>query len=70
VTPDQLAEKLGIKRASAASWVSKWASRGYLEHVSEPRKGKGRVGQPKGHYKIGRLWWGRLVFDSERIPWT
>lgn len=70
VTPEELAEKFGIKKASAASWLSKWASRGYLEFVSVPIGGKRRVGRPKGCYKIGSLWWGRLVFNSERVPWT
>lgn len=77
VTTQELADKLGIKERSAAAWLSKWAAKGYLEHVSYsglPIKMKrGKRGRPRGsagHYKIGRLWWGRLVFDSERIPWT
>lgn len=69
VTAEQLAEKLGLRPSSAASWLSKWTSRGYLKHI----KFKGHVpyttlrhyrgGRPKGStgkYTIGDRWWGDL----------
>ncbi len=67
VTIDQFVSKFGIKRAYAASWLSKWAGRGYL--TQGPPKSKirmaGEVGRPRGGgYRIGPKWWGEMIFGS------
>lgn len=73
ITPDELAKAIGVKASSAASWLSKWAKRDYLEYVPfvgpmpERRRGPGRPKGARGHYKIGKKWWGALVYESERI---
>ena len=61
VTVDQLAKKLGIKKRSAATWLSKWAAEGYLKHD------QGKWKKP-GIYYIDNTckWWGEKAFDSER----
>lgn len=61
VTAAQLAKKIGIKKRSAATWLSKWASQGYLKH------GQG-TWREAGIYVIDGTckWWGEKVFDSER----
>ena len=63
VTAAQLSAKLGIKKTSASTWLSKWAALGYLKH----HKGKWRQ---EGAYYIDNscVWWGNKVFDSERDP--
>ena len=63
VTASQLSAKMGIKKNSAATWLSKWAAAGYLKH----RGGKWRS---EGIYYMDNScrWWGDKVFDSERDP--
>lgn len=67
VTAKELAEKLGLKERYAASWLSKWAKRGYLKHVpfsghvpytfKRPWQG-GRPKGSAGRYVTGDKWWG------------
>ena len=70
ITPMELAKALGLKKGSAATWLSRWASKGYLEYVPshehQSRKKKKPVGS-YGYYKIGKKWWGELVFESESL---
>lgn len=61
VTAQQLASKLGISKRSAATWLSKWAARGYLKHQ------RGAWRKPGIYYMDNTCkWWGDKVFDSER----
>lgn len=61
VTAQQLADKIGTTRRSAATWLSKWAAVGYLKH----KRGEWRK---QGTYYIDNSckWWGEKVFDTER----
>lgn len=63
-TPTVLAKHFGTKVDSAASWLSKWATRGYLEWVPGPYEKK--RGRPGGCYKIGKKWWGDIAFDVNK----
>lgn len=61
VTVQQLSDKLGIKKRSAATWLSKWAAEGFLKHKKGPWR-------EAGIYFINNecKWWGSKVFNSER----
>jgi len=61
VTVDEFAKKFGIKKLSAASWLSKWTGANFLKHTRG-------VGRNQGRYYIDNscIWWGSKVFDSER----
>lgn len=70
ITPKELAKAIGVKEHSAATWLSRWSKRGYLEYVHSPvhfSRKKGEKPGPRGYYKIGKKWWGALVYESERI---
>ena len=73
ITPAELAKAIGVKESSAAAWLSKWAGKGYLLHIPglpserEHRRGPGRPRGSGGCYRIGRKWWGELVFESESL---
>ncbi len=64
ITPQELAKHIGVKVDSAASWLSKWASKGYLKWV--PDRYVKRKGRPSGRYEIGKKWWGELSFDVDK----
>lgn len=69
VTVDEFASKFGLKRDTAASWLSKWTGKGYLKPL--PPKSRirfaGEVGHPKGAgYSMGPKWWGELVYGASR----
>ncbi len=71
ITPAELAKHLGVKVDSAASWLSKWTSRGYLKWVPDATRmknssGKRKSGRRKGSYEIGVKWWGELALDVDR----
>jgi len=71
ITPEELAKALGMKKHSAAVWLSRWAGKGYLEYIRDhehhSRKKREPVG-PYGYYKINmKKWWGELVFESESL---
>ncbi len=76
VTPEMLADKLGIRKESAASWLSRWKSEGYLKRMDqEPEGRRGRlsqeVGAPRGargRYVITNdcKWWGERFFDGNQ----
>lgn len=70
ITPDELAKAIGVKKHSAATWLSRWAKKGYLEYVRvhehQSRK-KGEEVGPYGYYRIGKRWWGELVYESESL---
>ena len=67
VTIDEFKNKFGIPRAQAATWLSKWAGRGYLTWL-QPKIGirfSGERGRPRGSgYSVGPKWWGELVYGS------
>lgn len=70
ITPGELAKALGIKKHSAATWLSRWANRGYLEYVhsGHVRHHKREHAGAYGYYKVSmKKWWGVLVYESERI---
>jgi len=57
VTPDFLAGRLGIKRESAASWLSKWKTLGYLKAV--------KVAGGHKAYSLGNKDWTELTDKAE-----
>ena len=64
VTPEMMAKKLGMQKGTAASWLSRWCQKGYLEHVAgEYDK---RPGRPQGCYTITPKckWWGEKGFTD------
>lgn len=74
VTAAQLAEKLGLKPRSAASWLSLWTGKGYLKfvkfegHVPYTGKRAWQGGRPKGsagRYMIGEKWWGHIRLGEQ-----
>lgn len=74
VTPEMLADKFGITKQSAACWLSKWKTEGYLEradHIPEGKRARfsREVGAPKGArggYVITNncKWWGEKCFGG------
>lgn len=72
ITPAELAKTLGVQVDSAASWLSKWTSKGYLKWVPGPgvvkehRREPGRPRGSGGRYVIGKKWWGELAFDVDK----
>ncbi len=71
VTVDDVANKFGLKRRSAASILSKWTNyfdgvRGCRRHYLIHEKGKGRS---PGQYRMGPDWWGERLFQSAKPPW-
>lgn len=69
ITPGELAKVLGMKKHSAASWLSRWANKGYLEYVPSHEHQSKKKGEPigaYGYYKVSmKKWWGEFVFESE-----
>lgn len=70
ITVEEFAKVFGIKKRSAATWLSKWTNyenkaRGVRQHflVREPLKGS-----RAGRYKIGHDWWGERFFSSAKAP--
>lgn len=80
MTPKELAKLTGIRRGTAATWLSKWANRGYLEYIKDrKRRERKRVfgvfgtieykaTGPLGYYKItGKCkWWGGLIYERDQ----
>lgn len=64
VTVDEFASKFGIPKEQAATWLAKWATKGYL--VREKLGPEKRVGRRRGTYRTGSKWWGRLVYGASR----
>lgn len=67
VTIDEFKDKFGLKRQYAATWLSKWAGRGYLARIPSKTRIRfaGEVGRPKcAGYSMGSKWWGELVHGS------
>ena len=71
VTAEEFAIKFGIKQNFAASWLSKWASKGYLKYVpteyvrvksGHPGRSKGSMGQ----YVMGDHEWAELVYTGNK----
>lgn len=62
VTVEEFALKFGILKSSAATWLSKKTSQGYLKW--EQCENTGTPGRPKGRYVIGEKWWGEEFFDD------
>ena len=64
VTPEMLANKLGMQKGTAAAWLSRWCSDGYLLRVPGPY-GK-RVGRPQSYYTTENCikWWGEKGFTE------
>jgi len=62
ITAKELSEALGITKRSAATWLSKWYTRGYLKY----NRDRGTRGA--GTYYIDNtcIWWGSKVFETER----
>lgn len=73
ITAQELAKHIGVKKDSAASWLSKWTKRGYLRWVPGPevprthRRGTGRPRGTAGSYELGEKWWGELAFDVNKV---
>ena len=72
ITPKELAKAIGIKEHSAATWLSKWASRGYLVYVHSHTRQSRKAGKPVGSYGYYTItnkcrWWGELVYESEKL---
>lgn len=71
VTVDEFAQKMCISRAYAASWLSKWAGKGYLtrdrdESGDRSSIGRKRVGPRTGRYRVGPKWWGELAYGANK----
>lgn len=66
VSPDEFADKFRIKLQSARTWLSRWASRGYLTFIpSDDYSSRRKPGRPGGgRYKIGVKEWGNLYYDN------
>jgi len=67
VTIDEFAKKFGLRRAYAATWLSKWTGKGYLTLLPPKSRVRyaGKVGRPKGSgYRLGPKWWGELVYGA------
>jgi len=71
ITVEEFAEVFGIKKRSAATWLSKWTNyenkaRDIRQQflVREPRS----KGQKVSRYKIGHDWWGERYFSSAKTP--
>lgn len=64
ITVDELVKKLGIKKSSAATYLSKWTN--YMDTATGTRKHylvhEGR------HYRVGPDWWGERYFSSSKPP--
>lgn len=60
ITAEQLAKRLGIKKRSAATWLSRWAALGYMKHRSSGSHAPGVY-----YMDTECKWWGEKVFDSE-----
>lgn len=70
ITPGELAKAIGIKKHSAATWLSRWVRKGYLEYVPHHEhfsRKRGNKSTPHGYYKIGKKWWGELAYESESL---
>jgi hypothetical protein len=55
VTAEYLAKRLGITPRSAASWLSKWARRGFLKYVPYNGGGIGRLEELEAQERSGTL---------------
>ena len=72
ITARELAKHIGVKESSAATWLSKWAKRGYLTwvpRVDKPKKHTKKPGRPigsGGSYRLGEKWWGGLAYDVNK----
>lgn len=72
ITAEELAEHIGVKRGTAANWLSRWAKKDYLEWIPgiktirTRRRGIGRPSGIMGKYVIGKKWWGELAFDVNK----
>lgn len=70
ITAEELAKHVGVKKGSAANWLSRWAKKNYLKWEPGPAVIRGRrrgVGRPEGSagkYVIGEKWWGELAFGT------
>ncbi len=69
ITAEELAKHIGVKHGSAATWLSRWAKKGYLRYVYSPvhysKKRREKPG-PRGYYVIGDKWWGDLAYDVNK----
>jgi len=68
VTVGEFAKKFGIKKRSAATWLSKWTNyyneaRGIVQHFLVHEKERGKQ---FGVYRTGPDWWGERYFDSAK----
>jgi len=64
VTPEMMANKLGMQKGTAAAWLSRWCQAGYLERVAGDYVKK--TGRPGGYYTITPecKWWGERGFPE------
>ena len=75
VSVAEFALKFGLKKRSAATWLSNWVRRGYLKHVNSPDYLKpvrlaGELGRPEGShgvYTMGEKWWGELIYSRDTM---
>ncbi len=69
ISVSQFAEKFGIKESSAANWLSKWSSKGFIHYSNGPRGlALHQRGRTYGLYSITEScrWWGDLVYEGNR----
>ena len=70
ITAEELAKHIGVKKGTAANWLSRWAKKDYLEWrpgikaARTHRRGVGRPGGSAGRYGIGKKWGGELAFGT------
>lgn len=55
ITAEYLAKRLGITRRSAASWLSKWARRGFLKYIPYSGGGVARFEELERMERLGNL---------------
>ncbi len=72
LTAEELAKHIGVKRGTAANWLSRWAKKGYLKWkpgVTVTRTHRRDVGRPHGgmgKYVMGDKWWGELALSVNK----
>lgn len=71
VTAEEFAHKFGLPQSQAATWLSKWAGKGYLTREKAVGRsrivvGKKKPGAKVGEYRIGPRWWGALVYGASK----
>ena len=74
ITAEELGIHIGVKKGTAANWLSRWAKKDYLEWrpgikaARTRRRGVGRPSGITGTYVIGRKRRGELAFGTNSAP--